>query len=42
MTLKGEERQDLLFDLSRMGSSGRAEEERSETFRRTYSSGGTG
>ena len=36
MTLKGEDRQDLLFDLSRMGSSGRAEEERSETFRRTY------
>ena len=36
MTLKGEERQDLLFDLSQMGSSGRAEEEREQTFKRTY------
>ena len=36
MMLKGEERQGLLFDLSQMGSSGRAEDEKSETFKRTY------
>ena len=36
MSLKGENRQDLLSDLSRMGSSGRAEAENNETFKRTY------
>ena len=36
MSLTNDERQDLLSDLSQMGSSGRAESERSETFKRTY------
>ena len=36
MTLKGGERQDLLLALSQMGSSGQAEGEGAQTFKRTY------
>src|SRR5271166_1184133 len=36
MSLTGAERQELLFDLSRMGSSGRAEAEDPNTFKRTF------
>jgi hypothetical protein len=36
MSLTTDTRQDLLSDLSQMGSSGRAESENSQTFKRTY------
>jgi hypothetical protein len=36
MSLTNDARQDLLSDLSQMGSSGRAESENSQTFKRTY------
>ena len=36
MSLTDAERQELLFDLSQMGSSGRAEAESQDTFRRTF------
>jgi hypothetical protein len=36
MSLTDAERQDLLFDLSQMGSSGRAEAENPQTFKRTF------
>jgi hypothetical protein len=36
MSLTNAERQELLFDLSAMGSSGRAEAENPETFRKTF------